>query len=147
MDPELMALASSAATTLVGLMVSDVWTEVKDAVARTLARDKSTEQVAYDLENSRTELLRADRSEIEQLTAAVEGEWRVRVRDLLQAEPALAEELRHLTRAWSTPRARHRSEVNNTITGGVQNGPVIQAGRISGLTLHLPTAAPDGDEG
>ncbi|MEV4296013.1 hypothetical protein [Microbispora rosea] len=146
MEAELMTLASSGAATLVGLMISDAWTEVKDGIARMLARGKAIEQVARDLDVSRTELLQADGSKDEQFVAAVEGVWRARLQDLLQAEPALAEDLRRLLMGRGTPEAGPLREVHNMITGGVQYGPVIQAGRISGLAFHLPKppGAPDG---
>ncbi|MBD3140731.1 hypothetical protein [Microbispora bryophytorum] len=148
MEAELMALASSGAATLVGLMVSDAWTEVKDGIARMLARGRATEQVAHDLDVSRAELLQVGGSRDGQLLAAVEGEWRARLQELLQAEPALAEDLRRLLTAGDMPKAWPLREVHNVITGGVQHGPVIQAGRVSGLAFHLPKApeGADGDE-
>nr|WP_189181715.1 hypothetical protein [Microbispora rosea] len=149
MEAELMALASSGAATLIGLMVSDAWAEVKDGIARMLARGKAIEQVAHDLDVSRAEVLRAGESNDQQLMIAVEDSWRARLRDLLQAEPALAEDLRRLLAALSTPEEGHLREVRNVITGGVQHGPVIQAGRITGLAFHppMPPEAPDGDDG
>ncbi|WP_433212877.1 hypothetical protein [Microtetraspora malaysiensis] len=136
-----MTLASSGAATLVGLMISDAWTQVKDGIARMLAREKEIEQVAHDLDASRAELLQADGAKAEQIAVAVEGEWRARLQILLQAEPALAEDLRRLLEARSTPEAGPLGEVHNVISGGVQNGPVIQAGRISGLAFHLPESS------
>ncbi|WP_203983309.1 hypothetical protein [Sphaerisporangium rufum] len=138
MEAELVALASSGAATLVGLMVSDAWTEVKDGIARMLARGRATEQVAYDLDVSRTELLQAGGSRDGQLVAAVEGVWCARLQSLLKAEPALAEDLRRLLTAGDMPESRPLRAVHNVIAGGVQHGPVIQAGRVSRLTFHLP---------
>jgi hypothetical protein len=140
-----MALASSGAATLVGLMISDSWVQVKDGIARMLARGKAVEQVEQELDVSHAELLAASRANDERLAVVIEGAWRARLHSLLQGDPALAEDLRHLMEALSVPKARPSRSVHNVISGGVQHGPVIQAGRISGLAFGGPSTS-GGDE-
>ena len=52
-----MALAGSAATTLVGLMVSDSWTHTKDRFARLFARGGAEDEMAETLDTARAELV------------------------------------------------------------------------------------------
>ncbi|MEV0974977.1 hypothetical protein [Microtetraspora glauca] len=139
MDPELMALASSGAATLVGLMISDSWTQVKEGIARMLARGKAVKETAQELDASRDELLAASASDDQLTVTSIEGEWRSRLSRLLEADPALADDLQRFMKASSARSlAGPTGDVHNVISGGVQHGPVIQAGRISGLAMHGP---------
>ncbi|WP_423834872.1 hypothetical protein [Streptomyces manipurensis] len=59
MDAELVALTSSAATTVVGLLATDAWEQTKLAVARLwgLSRPEQAETVEAELVETRAELL------------------------------------------------------------------------------------------
>ncbi|MFG1711016.1 hypothetical protein ACFLIM_48445 [Nonomuraea sp. M3C6] len=59
MEAELMALAGSAATTLVGLMISDSWAHTKDKLARFFARSGAEDEIAKTLDTARAELVAA----------------------------------------------------------------------------------------
>ncbi|CAM5584947.1 hypothetical protein BOQ63_002325 (plasmid) [Streptomyces viridifaciens] len=100
MDPELIGLASAAATALVGRLAADGWEQAKRAVValwRRSGRANEAEVVAGELEECRSELLASGQSEEGQAAAREMAiEWRGRLRGLLAAEPALAEELRAL---------------------------------------------------
>ncbi|MFD0312756.1 hypothetical protein [Streptomyces flavalbus] len=142
MEAELLALAATGATTVVQQMATDSWTRVRDRVAAFLARRGGEEDaLAGELETSRRELTAALASGEEQTAADVEAEWRVRLRRVLLADPRAAAELRalldELTPQGNVQRA---GDVRNTITGGVQHGPVIQAGNVGPVTLGTPIA-------
>ncbi|WP_055478766.1 hypothetical protein [Sphaerimonospora mesophila] len=139
MEPELMALASSGAATLVGLMVSDSWERVKEVVARMLARRGGVQSALRDLDASRAGLLAGDESSV----IGVESEWRARLCHLIETDPDFAVDLRHLLNVTGAlPPEAPTGDVRNVISGGVQHGPVIQAGRISGQVLRLPRHPP-----
>ncbi|NBM21214.1 hypothetical protein, partial [Streptomyces sp. GC420] len=96
MDAELAALAASGATTLVGLMVSETWTQTRDRVARFFARGAGEGPAEEELGASRAELVAAREAGDELAAADVEAGWRMRLRHLLRADPEAAEELREL---------------------------------------------------
>ncbi|WP_416979995.1 hypothetical protein [Streptomyces sp. T028] len=139
MDSELAALAASGATTLVSLMVTDSWTHARELVARFLARIGSDDITIADMADARTRLLTADAAEDEQAINAVTAQWQVRLQQLVETESVTSSELRLLLTSLQQLAAtsvRHIGTVHNDITGGVQHGPIIQSGRITGLTFH-----------
>ncbi|MGW6915939.1 hypothetical protein ACWGB8_19305 [Kitasatospora sp. NPDC054939] len=105
MDAELVALASSAATTMVGLLATDGWEHAKQGVAALWrrARPEQAETVEAELVDTRTELLTARRAGDEQAEQDLTAEWRARLRRLLAADPALEHELRALLAELGTP--------------------------------------------
>lgn len=72
----------------------------------------------------------------EEAVADVEAEWRTQLRRILRANPAEVAQLRavldSLAPEWET---RQVTNVHNSINGGVQLGPVIQAGNVGPLTF------------
>lgn len=146
MDSELAALAASGATTLVSLMVTDSWTHARELIGRFLARSSSDVTTITDLANARTRLLTANAAEDEQAVNAVRAQWQVRLQQLLETGSVTSGELclllaslQQLVATSATP----SGTVHNDVNGGVQHGPVIQSGRITGLTFHVhqPPAA------
>ncbi|MFJ4629421.1 hypothetical protein [Streptomyces sp. NPDC088847] len=75
--------------------------------------------------------------------ADIEATWRSRLRRVLLADPEAAEELRLLL-AELDPGAQSEppASVHNTISGGVQNGPVFQGQHFSRLTFGGSGAVP-----
>jgi hypothetical protein len=150
MEADLAGLAASGATTLVGLMVSDAWTQTRERLARFVARGADGSAAAGELAESQAELLSARESGDAGAADDVEAEWRTRLRRLLRSDPAAADELRSLL-AELGPLATGGPVVvvHNTISGGVQHGPVVQGQNFSGLTFHAsapPTVSdPDAD--
>ncbi|WP_069812673.1 hypothetical protein [Streptomyces sp. TP-A0874] len=143
MDAELTALAASGATTLVGLMVSEGWTQARDRLARFFARGGEAGAAEEELRLSREELVAARESEDESAASDIEAGWRTRLRRVLQADPEAAEELRSLLAEMSAGAEEPSSvAVHNTISGGVQNGPVFQGQHFSGLTFNSSGALP-----
>lgn len=138
MEAELTALATSGATTLIGLMVSDSWNQIRERVARLLAPDGRTEEALTELDSARNTLLATQETGCELTTVAITAEWRTRLYLLLQLNPNATNELRSMLTPLNDPlRERGQLTVHNVISGGVQHGPVIQSGRINRPTFHI----------
>ncbi|MGW9498165.1 hypothetical protein ACWG5P_27980 [Streptomyces prasinus] len=144
MDSELAVLAASGATTLVSLMVTDSWTHARDLVGRFFSRSGADSTAITDLDTARTQLLAAEATEDTQTTRDITEQWHTCLQRLLQAGSATGDDLRDLLtslqRIANNPDPQP-STVHNDISGGVQHGPVIQSGRIAGLTFHVHHAA------
>ncbi|WP_053727349.1 ATP-binding protein [Streptomyces sp. WM6378] len=93
MEAELAALAGTAATTLMGLMVSESWTQARARVARFFARRGGAGAAEDELPDAPDELTAAAGADD---AAAVEGELRRRLRRMLEEDPGAAQELRIL---------------------------------------------------
>lgn len=148
MEAELAALVGSGATTIVGLMATDAWTQTRDRIGRLFARGGDPAAVTLELEASRSDLVAARQTGDEASAAEVETEWRSRLRRVLQTDPAAAVELRALLEeVGSGLAATGGSVVHNTISGGDLHGPVIQTHTVhGGLTFHT-TSTPASDSG
>ncbi|MEN8653385.1 hypothetical protein ABCR94_22990 [Streptomyces sp. 21So2-11] len=137
MEAELVALATAGATALVQQMVTDSWSHARGRVAAFFSRGGAAvdeETVEGELEVSRGELAAAREAGDEQAVSDVEAEWRTRLRRALQADPALAEDLRSLLEELAPGEAGPgQGAVYNTISGGVQHGHVVQARTISSV--------------
>ncbi|MFI5993031.1 hypothetical protein ACIBAC_14435 [Streptomyces sp. NPDC051362] len=138
MDSELAALTASGATTLVSLMVTDSWTHARELVRRFLSRSDPSNSTITNLDAARARLLDAQSTGHPHLARDTAEQWDAYLRHLLEARAvasaelrALVTELQHLQSDAARP-----GSVRNSINGGVQHGPVIQSGRITGLTIH-----------
>jgi hypothetical protein len=142
MEAELIALAAAGATTFVQQMAADSWAQARDRIVSFLSRHRSSEEdlVEAELETSRGELVAAMRADDEQTPLDVETEWRTRLRRTLLANPDAASELQAILDDLA-PQGREEQamDVQNTISGGVQHGPVIQAGHVG--TLNFGTSS------
>ncbi|GAA2567808.1 MULTISPECIES: hypothetical protein [Streptomyces] len=98
MDPEIAALAGTAGTTVVTLMVTNAWESARDGVVALWRRFQPAraEGVGEELEAGREELLLARRAGDADAEAELTAEWQGRVRRLLLARPDVADELRAL---------------------------------------------------
>ncbi|MEW1720277.1 hypothetical protein [Streptomyces sp. NPDC093109] len=147
MEAELAALAASGATTLVGLMVSETWTQARHRLARFFSRGRDDDAVDEELRLSQEELLAARASEDDLAAADIEAGWRLRLRRALRANPEAAEELRLLLAQLEVEAGgKPTVTVQNRISGGVQNGPVLQGQNFYGQTFHS-TGAPLPEQG
>lgn len=139
MDSELAALAASGATTLVSLMITDSWAHARELVRRVLPRTGSDSTVLTDLDRSRSLLLTAPDSTAEEAAADARTQWQLHLQRLLETGSVTDDDLRALLNSLQqlalTP-VSIQGAVHNNINGGIQHGPVIQSGRISGLTFH-----------
>lgn len=130
-----MALIGTGATTVVGLMVTDAWGQARQRVVRLFASGSEPGGVADELEESRTALVAADgAADEEDLRSDVTASVRLRLRRLLEQDPGTAEELRRLIDEFA-PAARPPGTVHNSITGGRQDGPVVQGHTFTHLTF------------
>ncbi|MGW1806557.1 hypothetical protein [Streptomyces sp. NPDC002078] len=127
MDAELVALASSGATTLVGLMVTDGWQQVRGRFAA-LFRQQGTD-VDEELERSRDDLVAARQARDVATAEDLVAEWRSRIRRLLAADPGAADQLRTLLDELPGPAQGTHIETHfrdTTINGPVNTGSGAQ---------------------
>lgn len=138
MEPELMALAAAGATVFVEQMAADSWAQARDRIVSFFSRRDGGEEsvIEGELETSRGELVAAMESGDEQTTLDVEAEWRTRLRRSLLANPAAATELQAMLDELAPDRKNQQvADIHNTISGGVQHGPVVQAGNVGSLSF------------
>ncbi|MER6471905.1 hypothetical protein [Streptomyces collinus] len=137
MDAELAAMAASGATTLVSLMVTDSWTHARALVGRFLARAGADTVTITGLDDARARLLLTGTAAEERAASGIAAEWQSRLCGLVEAGALTGEELsalgaslRRLTAAAGRP-----ATVHNTVSGGTQHGPIVQAGTVTGLAF------------
>ncbi|WP_328731065.1 YtzH-like family protein [Streptomyces caniferus] len=140
MEAELMALAAAGATAFVQQMAVDSWAQARDRIVSFFSRRAGEEGVIEgELETSRRELTMAMEAGDEQTVLDVEAEWRTRLRRTLTANPAAASELRQVLIELAPDRSGQQvAHVHNTISGGVQHGPVVQVGNVGSLNFGAP---------
>ncbi|MET8702652.1 hypothetical protein ABZW10_27890 [Kitasatospora sp. NPDC004723] len=130
MEAEIAQLVTTGATTVVGLMATEAWTQVRSRLAGLLGRGRDTEEVSAELEEIRVEVVRADGDE--ELVGDQTAELRNRIRRLLRQDPGAAVELRAALDEFAPkqPEPTGRS-VQNTFSGGTMSGGIlIQAGTV-----------------
>ncbi|GAQ57048.1 hypothetical protein [Streptomyces acidiscabies] len=134
MEAELVALAGTGATTIVGLMATEAWDQVRQRVVRLFTRggDGSANAMDDELTASRTALVAAPEEETADVTASV----RMRLRRLLAENPEAAEELRLLVEEFTPVRGDKGGSTYNTINGGIYNSPVVMGGFIGDTTFN-----------
>ncbi|MER6124720.1 hypothetical protein ABT173_19155 [Streptomyces sp. NPDC001795] len=137
---ELTELAVAGATALVTQMVTDGWAQVRDRVTAFLARRRGGDEevVQGELERSRADLVAARDAGDEETASDIQDEWRSRLRRTLRNDPEAVAELRSLLDELApSPGATAGGTVNNnTISGGVYNHTVIQAGTVGRMDTH-----------
>lgn len=131
MDPEL--LAQSAGTTVVGLMATDAWQRTREGIVGVWRRIRPAQAAEVDtaLEETRDEILTLRQSEDAPGEEDLVRDWQRRLRRLLVADPAVADELQRLlddARASLPPREQPAQAAHMTaeVSG---SGRVYQAGR------------------
>ncbi|WP_326811009.1 hypothetical protein OIE62_23415 [Streptomyces scopuliridis] len=141
MEAELMALAAAGATAFVQQMAADSWAEARHRIVSFFSHRGGEEDVIEgELETSRGELTVAMQTSDERTALDVEAEWRTRLRRTLVANPAAASELRAILDELAPDRTdQQAADVHNVISGGVQHGPVVQAGDVGSLSFGTPT--------
>jgi hypothetical protein len=139
-DPELTALTSTAATTVVQLLATAAWEQAASAVGRLWRRvhPERVETVQAELEESRAEVLAARQAGDEQVEQALVGEWHGRLRRLVVADPQLVDELQRVVAELRSALADVDPAQHTTITMQATtfgSSRVNQAGR----DLHITT--------
>lgn len=129
MDPETAALASTAGTTLVTLLTTEMWQRARDGVAALWRRaePERAEAISAELDVTRDDLLDAQAGGDVESRGELDAEWRGRIRRLLTAHPEEAEELRTLLDEWAPHAAETPSVTQHATASG--NARVYQAGR------------------
>jgi hypothetical protein len=97
-DPELTALASAAAVTLVQLLTTDAWTKAKDAVGTLWrrVRPERADRIEAAVEDSRDDLLAALERGDGEAGQELVSQWDAQLRGLLAADPQAGDLLREL---------------------------------------------------
>lgn len=127
MDAELAALASSGATTLIALMVTDGWQQVRRRFAALFGRQSA--DVDEDLERSRNALVAARQARDPVTASNLEAAWRSRLGQLLADDPGAAHQLRAVLDELAGPTDRVHTETHfreTTINGPVNTGSGAQ---------------------
>jgi hypothetical protein len=90
-DPDVTALSWAAATTLVALMTTDSWEQVKAAFVGLWRRryPRQAEVVDADLATARHEMMAAAQAGDEQAGVELAGEWQSRLRRLVATDEQL----------------------------------------------------------
>ncbi len=140
MDPDLTALTSTAATTVVQLLATAAWKQATSAVGSLwrLVHPQRAETVQAELEERRAEVLAARQAGDEQVEQALVGEWQGRLQRLLAADPQVADELRRMVAELRSVLADADPPQHTTITMQATtfgSSRVHQAGR----DLHVTT--------
>ncbi|MET9171872.1 hypothetical protein ABZX64_12570 [Streptomyces misionensis] len=103
MDAELVALATSGATTLVGLLVTDGWTQARQRFSALLSQTRGSQEAAEaELDRMREELIRADQSGDDARVADTATELKMWLRRALEDNPELSAELLKLVHEYRT---------------------------------------------
>lgn len=114
------------------------WTHARELLRRFLSHSHPGNATITDLDAARARLLASQSTSHPHEARETVEQWDAYLRHLLDARATSGAELcelltslQHLQSAAARP-----GNVHNNINGGVQHGPVIQSGRITGLTIH-----------
>jgi hypothetical protein len=98
LDAELSALAATAATTLVGLLITDAWDRVREGLGALWSRvhPERAETIKAEIAEARDQLMTQGTADGKQVADRLAGEWASRIHWLLASNPDLAGPLREL---------------------------------------------------
>jgi dsDNA-specific endonuclease/ATPase MutS2 len=104
MDATALALVTTSANSLVSLMTSEVWEQVKSGVAALFRRGRRAEYIAIEeeLDESARELRVSLENGDQETQEELRQQWRGKLRRLIREEPELFAELRSLLNEWSS---------------------------------------------
>lgn len=133
-NAELVALASTAASTAVTLLVTDGWERATAGLASLWSRvhPDRARVIEGELLEARTALLEAERTGDTTIAEDLVAEWRSRLRRLADADAAAAADLRHLVATVLEPALAETGSRGPSITMTAvvtDHGRVYQAGR------------------
>ena len=94
MSAELIALAQSAATTLVGAAATDAWSAVRAGFVKVFGRRGDAARTDRQLDDTADQLRLAAAADRAAVTGRLATAWETRLTDRLDAEPELATALR-----------------------------------------------------
>jgi hypothetical protein len=103
-DPELTALASTAATTVVKALATTAWEQATKALGALWRRTHPgrAETIEAELAEAHDQLVTAHATGDDEVEADLSAAWRSRIRALLATDPSLAEDLRLLVNGLGT---------------------------------------------
>ncbi|MGW6951501.1 hypothetical protein [Streptomyces xanthophaeus] len=103
MDATALALVTASASSLVSLMTSEAWEQVKNGAASLFRRGDrpGAAPIEDELDESARELTLSIATGDRETQVELEQQWRGRLRRLLIEQPKLADELRSLLAEWS----------------------------------------------
>lgn len=130
MDPEVAALAGTAGTTVVTLMAGDAWQRTREAVVaiwRRVHPDRA-DSIDAELEATRRDVLAARTAGDSQSEEDLSIEWQARLRRLLAAEPAIADEVRRILDEFRPAGSGVAPQLQMRATAS-GHGRIYQAGR------------------
>lgn len=131
MSTELANLAASAANTVVALMLTDTWNRARSGVISLWQRSRPEQgdDVARDLDDSRSELERAREVGDSDTEGELQAQWAGRFRRFLRDHPAAAEDLRALLNETRRPEDVIADvSIRQTASASGRNARVYQAG-------------------
>ncbi|MGW1558524.1 hypothetical protein ACWCQ1_18660 [Streptomyces sp. NPDC002144] len=104
MDAAALALVTTSANSLVSLMTSEVWEQVKGGVAALFRRGRTGGDgpIEDELEESARELRASLESGDQDTQDELRQQWRGKLRRLIRDEPELIAELQSLLSEWSS---------------------------------------------
>ena len=133
MDGTLANLATSTATTLVGLMATDAWTQTKQVASAIFKRrGQDADAILEELEGSNDLVWRCPAAEVDALRASQIAAWSTHLRLMLSTDPGLAHALQEINECTADI-----TQLSSTVT---MNAKATGQGRIyqqgSGLQIN-----------
>lgn len=100
MGAELEVLASTAATTLIGLMATDAWQQARSTISRVWrkSRPEQVDRLNADLDEAQLTVTQARHNDDDALEAAVLAEWQSRMLRLALTDSAVRADLKAAVR-------------------------------------------------
>ena len=143
MGPELVALASAAASTLVSAMASDAWQAVRSRLGKLLGRgDQNAEKSVLATLDEDAQSMADAGSAAPTLSGDLAAQWTVRLRDLLRADPDAAAAVRELMADLSAAGAHVTASGHGVAAGGNIDIRADRGGIAAG-TIHGSINAPN----
>ncbi|MGP3771839.1 hypothetical protein ACTWJ8_13465 [Streptomyces sp. SDT5-1] len=104
MDAAALALVTTGANSLVSLMTSEVWEQVKSGIVALFRRGRASEVASVEnaLDESARELRESLENGDEDTREELSQQWRGKLRRLIREEPELIAELESLLSSWSS---------------------------------------------
>ncbi|MCX5097574.1 hypothetical protein OOK36_55040 [Streptomyces sp. NBC_00365] len=136
MDP----IALAAGTALVSAIAADAWQGARAGLVAVWrrVRPEQAEAVDAELAETRAQVLAAREAGAADTEQALVADWQLRIQALLRANPAVADELRHLLDTQLAPAlsVEERSRIGTLVMRAEVSGSgrVYQAGRDQHIT-------------
>ncbi|MFH8527444.1 hypothetical protein ACH4GE_03345 [Streptomyces tendae] len=136
MDPQIVAVADAAGTTIVSAMATDGWQRTRDGVVALWQRFRpdSADSIHEDFEESRRVLLDSLQVGDEHTHAALVAAWNGYLLGLLVAQPQALDALRQLNAVLEQEHTSGAHTSVNMTANASGNGQVFQAGRYQRIT-------------